>query len=106
LAVQRKLDSIGNSREQKIRGLDGLKRDKGGTAREVFALVRETNLVQHMGGNLNGQPGLADATRSDKRQQSAIRIGQDVGDLGYFLHAADERRGLWGEVVRSNHVFQ
>jgi hypothetical protein len=64
LAVQGKVNSVSDSRDQKSRGLDGLERDKIDTLSEAFVpevrqlVERQTGVVQHLGGNLYGQPGL------------------------------------------------
>ncbi len=51
------------------------------------------------GRGLQGQASLPDASRSDQRQQAAVRIGQQLLDLGEFLIAPDKGCGLGRQVI-------
>ena len=55
-------------------------------------------LLQHLGGDLKGQPGLAGAPGSGEGEEPWP--GEEPLDLGDLLLAADERGELRGEVVR------
>lgn len=69
---------------------DRRKRDEVDAMREVGQLVR---------GSLNSKAGFADATRAGEGEQAAGRVSQKRSDLGEFVAAPDEGRGLKREIV-------
>ena len=58
-------------------------------------------VLEHLGGDLEGKPGLARATRTDEGQQLGVVTPQQVDDLSHLLLPTQERGRLAGEVLRS-----
>ena len=79
-------------RGQDERGVgDRRERDEEDALREV---------LDQLGGGLEREPGLARAARAGERQQAHVVPPKPLGDRGHLALAADQRRGLDGQVRR------
>jgi hypothetical protein len=58
-----------------------------------------TEAAAEVGGRPDGQPGLADAARSDQADQAGL--GEPLPDVGQFTTASDEAGRLGGEIARA-----
>jgi hypothetical protein len=58
-------------------------------------------VLEHLGGGLEREPGLPRATRTDEGQQLSVVTPQQVDDVRHLLLSTEEGSRLAGEVLRS-----
>src|SRR5262245_51120694 len=83
--IEPELDGFGNSRNDEIRGTEGLQGDK------VYAAGKAILLFSR---RFYRQPRLTNAAGADEREQAAGRVGQQLHDRSKFIPSTNERRRL------------